>query len=91
MEVSLIVDLLKNTLSEATKNSTLGVGIFSYFSHIREGFYLSFYSTLSNKNGCLSEREGGEGEGLRAVGESFIILGNFGTLILTSTSASSCC
>ena len=47
-----------------------------------------FYSTASNDDGCLSESEGGEGESLSAVGESLIILGNLGTLILTTGASS---
>ena len=55
-----------------------------------EGFHINFYSISSDDNdGCLSESEGGEGDPLRAVGESLIILGNFGTLILTTPAASS--
>ena len=49
---------------------------------------LNFYSTSSNDDCCLSESEGGEGESLRAVGESLIILGNLGTLILTTGASS---
>ena len=49
---------------------------------------LIFYSTSSNDDGCLSESEGGEGESLSAVGESLIILGNLGTLILTTEASS---
>ena len=53
-----------------------------------EGFH--FYSTSSDNNDeDLSESEGGEGDPLSAVGESLIILGNFGTLILTTAPASS--
>ena len=49
---------------------------------------LNFYSTSSNDDCCLSESEGGEGESLSAVGESLIILGNLGTLILTTEASS---
>ena len=49
------------------------------FSHQTNFFYVVLYKILES----LSERGGGEGDPLSVLGESLIILGNFGTLILT--------